>query len=89
MWTRSYLRGDALTDALDSVFRLLPLLFSAGSFTRGGHLIMSLRLATRLQPLSLTLTRTVVNRAAQRPLPAPRGTPALTTTAPLPRSTDW
>ncbi|RPD62381.1 hypothetical protein L226DRAFT_611040 [Lentinus tigrinus ALCF2SS1-7] len=34
---------------------------------------MSIRLAARLQPLVPSLTRSVVHRAAQRPVPPPRG----------------
>ena len=37
---------------------------------------MSLRLAARLQSVFPSLARTVVNRAAQRPPPPPRGAPA-------------
>lgn len=37
---------------------------------------MSLRLAARLALPCPSLVRTLVNRAAQRPIPPPRGTPA-------------
>lgn len=45
---------------------------------------MSLRLAARLQSSLPSLTRAVANKAAQRPVPPPRGMPALLTLVPSP-----
>ena len=49
---------------------------------------MSLRLAARLQTAFPSLARTVVNRAAQRPPPVPRGAPAVRAVKLL-RSLTW